>query len=87
MMDSVRDWNRANIPGYFEIYLRAPLDILVKRDQKNLYSRALKGELSNVVGIDIAAEEPKNPDMLIDNDGSERLEKIADRIIDALGTF
>jgi len=87
MMDSVRDWNRANIPNYFEIYLKVPLDILIKRDQKNLYSRALKGELSNVVGIDIEAEEPKSPDMLIDNDGSERIEEIVDRIIDALGTL
>ncbi len=65
MFDSVRDWNRENIPGYFEVYIRASMDTLCRRDQKGLYS---KGE-KDVAGIHFQVEEPKNPDLILENDG------------------
>ena|SRR3989338_822382 len=63
-------WNRKHIPDYREIYLRVPIDILIKRDSKNIYSRALKKELNYVMGIDISFQEPESPDLIIDNDSS-----------------
>ena len=33
MFHSVRAWNRANIPGYYEVYLEASMDTLRRRDQ------------------------------------------------------
>jgi cytidine diphosphoramidate kinase len=80
MFQDVRDWNRGNIENYHEIYIKVPIDILIKRDQKNLYSRALNGEISNVLGIDIDFEEPDRPDITILNDGSMTPENIVNHI-------
>jgi adenylylsulfate kinase len=63
-----RDWNRKNIPGYAEVYLKASLATLRRRDKKNLYARALSGQLANVVGVDIPFPEPAAADLIIDND-------------------
>jgi adenylylsulfate kinase len=41
----------------------------MKRDQKQLYSRAARGEVKNVMGVDLAVEEPLSPEIVIDNDG------------------
>ncbi|WP_342366655.1 adenylyl-sulfate kinase [Clostridium aminobutyricum] len=80
MYDEIRDWNRKNIENYIEIYLKVPIEVLVKRDQKGLYSRCLKGEIKNVLGLDLDFEEPKTPNMIIINDGSETPETIAKQI-------
>jgi cytidine diphosphoramidate kinase len=62
-----RAWNRHNVPGYREVYLRASLDTLLRRETKNLYARALRGEINNVVGVDIPFPEPEHPDLTLDN--------------------
>ncbi len=63
-----RRWNRENIPNYSEVYLKASMQTLLRRDIKNLYARATKGEIVNVVGIDIPFPEPENPELVIEND-------------------
>lgn len=80
MFQDVRDWNRANIINYHEIYIKVPIDILIERDQKKLYSRALKGQIDNVLGMDVEFEAPKNPDIIILNDGSDTPKNIANFI-------
>lgn len=67
MFHEVRLWNRKHIPGYREIYLRVPLDELKARDPKGLYAASSRGELKNLVGLDLPAELPENPDLTIDN--------------------
>lgn len=69
MFHEVRAWNRANISHYYEVYLRVPMAELELRDQRGLYSRARSGAVSNVVGLDLALEEPREPDLVIDNFG------------------
>ena len=64
-----QEWNRTHIARYCEIYLRVPMEVLVQRDQKQLYSRALRGEITDVMGVDLPVEEPSRPDIVIDNDG------------------
>jgi adenylylsulfate kinase-like enzyme len=64
---STRDQNRRVFGRYFEVYVSAPLDVLIQRDRKNLYAPALRGELKDVVGIDVPFEVPKHPDLIIDN--------------------
>ncbi len=71
MFDSVRDWNRENIPGYFEVYVKASMDTLRRRDQKGLYS----GGDGNVAGVHFQVEEPKHPDLILENDGSRTPEE------------
>ena len=77
-----RDWCRDNIEAYFEVFLDVPMDVLKKRDGKELYSRALLGELKNVVGIDIPFIKPKNPHLVIDNSKDlSDFSSIVDKII------
>ena len=64
-------WNRLNIARYKEIYLKVSLEMLKQRDPKKIYQRALLGELKNVVGFDLPFEEPKEPHLAIENDGSK----------------
>lgn len=64
-------WNRENINGYQEIYIKASLESLKKRDTNGLYLGAEKGTIKNVVGYDIPFIEPPNPDFIIENNSSE----------------
>ena len=67
MFHDVRDWNRANIERYAEIYLRVPLDELRRRDPKGLYAKADAGEIGDMVGVHLPVEEPRNADLVIDH--------------------
>ena len=49
------------------------MEELVRRDQKNLYSKALAGEINNVVGVDIDFDIPKQPFLSIDNSKNDAL--------------
>lgn len=62
-----RNWNRKNIPNYFEIFIDVKMDILKKRDSKNLYKNYEKGLIKNVVGCDIIFDQPVNCDYRIEN--------------------
>ena len=77
MYDSVRDWNRTNNEKYTEIYLKVNMETLMKRDKKGLYS----SRAENLVGVTMNMEEPKTPDVLVHNDGSESVEDIVERIL------
>lgn len=65
MFDMVRNWNRENIKNYKEIYLQVTSDTLMKRNQKGLYTEAT----SALVGFGVEMEEPKHPDLIIENNG------------------
>ena len=84
MRDVYREWNRKNIDNYFEIYLEVPMEVLIARDSKGLYSRALRHEIRNVYGIDLPYEEPKYPDVRICNDSSKKPEDVCQMIINAI---
>jgi len=66
-----REWNRKNIIGYQEVYIKASMEALKKRDTNGLYLAAEQGTLKNVVGYDIPFPEPKNPDLVIENNSTE----------------
>ena len=53
--------------NYFEVYIDVPMETLQRRDVKNLYDRALRGEIKNVVGVDLILPPPSSPDMVVDN--------------------
>ncbi len=48
------------------------MDELLKRDYKNLYNRALKKKITNVVGVDIPFKKPINPHLVIKNNTSKK---------------
>ena len=70
LFHEVQLWNRQNIPGYYEIYLRVPIEELKRRDSKGIYAKAQRGDVSNVVGLDIPPEIPEAPDVVLDNYGT-----------------
>lgn len=79
-------WNRAEIPGYLEVFLEVPLDVLRRRDPHELYSRAQAGRVRDVVGVDLPFSPPERPDLVLDNSGpSERLEELAEAVLDRAG--
>ena len=80
MFEEIRVWNKKNIINYNEVYIKVPMNVLIKRDKKRLYSKAIKGETNNVIGIDIQFHEPMNPDLICFNDGSKSIQKIAEEI-------
>jgi cytidine diphosphoramidate kinase len=69
LFHDVRKWNRDNIPGYREIYLRVPVDELKQRDPKGIYAAFNDGKMRDVVGLDMKAELPETPDLVIENFG------------------
>lgn len=49
------------------VFISCKFEELLKRDQKGLYSCCQKGEISNVVGVDIDFDLPTQPFISIDN--------------------
>ena len=65
MFEEIFEFNRKNIKNYVEVFLDVPLDELVKRNKKKLYSSFYEGKTRNIVGLDIKAEFPKKPDIIL----------------------
>ncbi len=78
MFDEIRDWNRNHIENYVEIFLDVDMEILKLRNRKGLYS--YKG--GNIAGVDVEIEYPKNPDIVIKNDGSVSVKRSVQEILD-----
>ena len=75
-------WNRKNIKNYFQIYIKASMDKLEARETKGLYKAAKKGQINNVVGVDINFPEPHQSDYIIDNNTDDlNFDLIADKIL------
>ena len=74
MFEDVRRSNRQTLPLYREIYLRVPVAVRRRRHPDNLYGAAKggagTGSPSHIPGMDQAVEEPANPDLIIDDDGT-----------------
>lgn len=80
-----REWCRRNLQNYYEVFIDTPLDVLQKRDPKGIYRKYERGEISDVAGLDLDFVPPKDPDLLITNNGLEdallqRAESIIDHI-------
>lgn len=81
MFDSVREWNRENIPDYKEIYVKVSMETLMARDQKGLYSGISEEKQKQVVGVHMDIEEPKCPDLILKNDGEKTPEEQVREIV------
>ena len=46
--------------------------MLLKRDYKQLYKKALRKKIKNVVGVDIKFIKPKKPDFIINNTSTKQ---------------
>jgi sulfate adenylyltransferase/3'-phosphoadenosine 5'-phosphosulfate synthase len=80
---SVRDEARASIGRFVEVFVRCPLDVLVQRDTKGLYARALRGEIAQFTGVSDPYEAPLAAEVVVETD----LESVAEsthKVLDKL---
>jgi adenylyl-sulfate kinase len=76
-----RDQVREKVPHFAEIHVDCPLDVLVQRDTKGLYKRALAGEIPHFTGISDPYERPLDPEVRICS-SKESAEQSLDKIWD-----
>ena len=69
LIKEIHLWNRNNVKNLIEVYIEVPVDELVKRDQKKLYSKALSGEIKDAYAINQPYDVPEKPDLIIKNAG------------------
>jgi len=84
LFKEVHSWNRENLPGYFEVYLKVPLKELRLRDPKGIYKRFDAGELENVAGLDLHIDEPEVADLILDFQLKETVKIHADKLLNIL---
>ena len=71
LFKEIHNLNKDNIAQYYEIFIDVDIDELVRRDSKCLYAKALKGEIKNVIGVDLEYDKPSNPILIINNSTDE----------------
>ncbi len=81
--DDVRQSVESDGARFVEVFVQAPLDVLVARDVKGLYKKALAGEIKNFTGVSDPYEAPYAPDVLVDS-SVETIEESAASILDHL---
>ena len=80
---SSRDELRKRIPNFIEIHMSCPVEVLIKRDVKGLYKKALAGEIKQFTGISDPYESPIAPELSIDS-SSESIESSVAKILHRL---
>ena len=62
---AMREEVRARVLNFVEVYVECPIEVLVERDVKGLFKKALMGQISNFTGISDPYEEPLAPEVTI----------------------
>lgn len=65
---------------FYEIFVKAALEICERRDPKGLYARARRGELTAMTGIDAPYEVPEEPNLVIES-GEESVEASLEKLL------
>ena len=76
----IRDENRRRIGSFIEVYVKCPLDVLVQRDVKGLYKKALAGQIKDFTGVSHPYEEPLHPEIVVETD-KETVEESVGKIL------
>uniref|UniRef100_A0A0N5C7E2 APS kinase n=1 Tax=Strongyloides papillosus TaxID=174720 RepID=A0A0N5C7E2_STREA len=75
--DAAREVHEKDNLPFYEVYVNTSLDVCEKRDPKNLYKKARKGEIKGFTGIDSEYQPPKYPDLIVDSNNSSEEECIS----------
>lgn len=78
-----RDQVRGRIRNFVEVYMTCPLDVLIERDVKGLYKKALAGDLKQFTGISDPYEPPVAAEITIDS-ATETVEQSAVKVLTRL---
>lgn len=81
LLKEIHQWNRNQLPRYFDVLLDVPMDELRRRDSKRLYESFDTGKIRNVVGMDIPADFPLFPEYRVSFDPAMRPEQIAHDVV------
>ena len=79
----MRDNARAEIGDFLEVFVQTPMEVLLERDVKGMYRKAMAGEIENFTGVNDPYEEPVNPELILDTAG-ETIDESARRVIELL---
>jgi adenylylsulfate kinase len=66
--DEVRGDIEADGAVFVEVFVKASLDVLIARDVKGLYRKALAGEIKQFTGVSDTYEQPLEPELVIETD-------------------
>lgn len=80
MFNEVYNWNKKNLPNYFEIYIKVSMSELRKRDPKFIYKNFDEGKIKNVSGLDLKIDEPIKPNYIIDFEKNQTPKNTIDEI-------
>lgn len=75
-----RDYARKDIGNFVEVFTHCPMDVLIERDTKGLYKKAMNGEIQNFTGVSDPYEEPFNPELTLDTH-KEGIEECTEKIL------
>jgi len=67
---------------FVEVYVQASLNVVIERDPKGLYRKALQGELSGFIGLDssVPYEPPDSPEVVLDTETCD-IESCVDSLV------
>ena len=80
---AVRDQVRAETTNFIEVFVDAPLEVVMQRDVKGLYDKAIAGEIPNFTGISDPFEAPLAPEIRVPTD-QQTPQESAQMILDYL---
>jgi len=81
--EEARRHNRREIQNYIEVFCKCPLEVLMTRDPRGMYKKAVSGEIPNFTGISDPYEEPVQPELVLYTD-REKPEESAARVLQRL---
>ena len=75
LFHDVQKWNRKNIKGYYEIFIKSNIKDIIKLKKKKIYN-----EKKNLLGLNLNAEFPKKPDFLIENKFDTNIDDLSEKV-------
>ena len=84
MFNEVYSWNRNNLPGYFEVHVRATEAVRHGRDSKGVYSG--RAGTAGTPGAGVDYDEPGSAHCTLDNNGEASVSQLAGLVISAFET-
>ncbi|MBL7198518.1 MAG: adenylyl-sulfate kinase [Anaerolineae bacterium] len=78
-----RDKSRQEIGNFVECYVECPLQVLIERDVKGLYEKALAGDIQNFTGVSDPYEPPPNAEIIV-NSATQTVEESVEVILQRL---
>ncbi len=78
-----REALRREAGRFVEVFVDCPVEVLIQRDGKGLYKKALAGELPNFTGITEPYEPPTNAEITVET-SQESVEQSAQKILQSL---